>query len=253
MRSHPEWIEADFSSLSACTFGGNLQTYDLLESIGVPLVMAVYASTEGSFVTATMPDETDREMRKLTNGRPTSGTEVRIIDPVTGAQLPTDVGGEICFRGPFMFLGYDGETPDNTFDSTGFFHSGDYGWLDEGGRLWYRGRYKMMVKSGGENLSCKEVEIALETTCEEVVSAQVVGIPDDEWGEIAVAFLELSSGATVDPRSIRTRLRDRIAAFKAPKHFFEVAPGEWPLTLTGKVKRDELVERALHERSLHRK
>jgi fatty-acyl-CoA synthase len=219
MRAHPEWANADFSSVGACTMGGNLQMYDLLESLGIPLIVTAYASTEASLASATMPSESDRSMRMLANGTSTAGTDVIIVDPESGGRVRPGVPG-------------------------GFFHSGDHGWIDEAGRVWFRGRYKMMVKSGGENISCKEVEIALETLVSEVRSAQVVGVPDAEWGEIAVAFVELDEDVPIDDESIRTRLRTQLAPFKIPKRFHVVERGQWPVTQTGKVRRDVLVDRA---------
>lgn len=245
MRAHPEWSSADFSSIGACTMGGNLQTFDLLESLGIPLIVTAYASTEESLASVTTPDEHDAEMRKLANGRPTVGTEFRIVDPDTGAEVPTGEPGEICVRGPLSFVGYDSADDATDIDVDGFFHSGDHGWIDDSGRVWFRGRYKMMVKSGGENISCKEVEIALETLVGEVRSAHVVGVPDDQWGEVAVAFVELDSGIEIDETSIRARLREQLAGFKVPKRFIRVEPGDWPLTMTGKVRREVLAERAL--------
>jgi fatty-acyl-CoA synthase len=246
MRAHPEWANADFSSVGACTMGGNLQMYDLLESLGIPLIVTAYASTEASLASATMPSESDRSMRMLANGTPTAGTDVIIVDPESGGRVRPGVPGEICVRGPLTFVGYDGSdvTEPDGIDGEGFFHSGDHGWIDEAGRVWFRGRYKMMVKSGGENISCKEVEIALETLVSEVRSAQVVGVPDAEWGEIAVAFVELDEDVPIDDESIRTRLRTQLAPFKIPKRFHVVERGQWPVTQTGKVRRDVLVDRA---------
>lgn len=240
MRNHPDWSQADFSSLGACTMGGNLTTYDLLESLGIPLIVTAYASTEASLATVTVPDESNTEMRKMANGRPTVGTEIRIVDPLDGSQVDVGVPGEICVKGPLSFVGYDRSNEPDDVDADGFFHSGDHGWVDPDGRVWFRGRYKMMVKSGGENISCKEVEIALETLVEGVVSAQVVGVPDDDWGEIAIAFVEVEPSTEFDPASIRSTLRSTLAGFKIPKRFHKVDPGGWPLTLTGKVRRDEL-------------
>jgi fatty-acyl-CoA synthase len=248
MRAHPDWADADFSSVGACTMGGNLRTYDLLESLGIRLIVTAYASTEASLASVTTPDETERETRMLANGTPTVGTEIIVVDPETGRTVPCGEPGEICVRGPLTFIGYDGSDVHSDFDSDGFFHSGDHGWIDADGRIWFRGRYKMMVKSGGENISCKEVEIALETLVSEVRSAQVVGVPDDEWGEVAVAFVELDTDAPLDEASVRTRLRSQLAAFKIPKRFYVVERGAWPVTATGKVRRDVLVEHATVER-----
>jgi acyl-CoA synthetase (AMP-forming)/AMP-acid ligase II len=240
LRALPEWENADLSKLTAAGISGNLTLYDLLEEIGVPLITAMYGSTESGFASVTDPDDTDREGRKYSNGHPTFGTEVRIVDLETGQDVPVGQRGEIWTRGPGVSLGYVGEDTDGVFDSEGWVHSGDVGWLDADGRLFFRGRTKQMVKTGGENVSCREVEIALETLCEGVLTAQVVGAPDPEWGEAVVAFVELRTGSTLDPAALRGRLRQDLAGFKVPKEYIEVPSGAWPLTANGKILRSEL-------------
>jgi len=97
------------------------------------------------------PDEEDHEIRRNSNGRPFPGVELKIVDPETGITQPPLIPGEICLKGWTLFKGYYGmpEETRKSMDDEGFFHTGDYGWMDEKGYLYYRGRYKQMVKSGG--------------------------------------------------------------------------------------------------------
>ena len=250
MRVDPLWSRTDFSSVGSAIVGGNLQTYDLLEEVGIELIVTGYGSTETSLVSITAPEERNRELRKLASGRILPGNEVRVVDTDTGREVPRGERGELTVRGPLLFLGYDGEESGAAFDDDGWFHTGDYGWVDDEDRVWWRGRFKQMVKSGGENVSCAEVQIAIETLCDEVVSAQVIGVPDETWGEAVVAFVEVREGHPFHGDGIRSRLRERLAGFKVPKSVFPMTNADWPLTLTGKVRREELVERAVRLRAV---
>ena len=124
------------------------------------------------------------------------------------------------------------------FDADGFVHTGDYGWIDAEGQVFYRGRYAMMIKTGGENVSEVEVERFLTSNLPGVVNAGVVGVPDDRWGEIVVAFVETPDG--FDATALREACRGRLAPYKIPKHFFPVEPGGWPMTPTGKLVKNAL-------------
>jgi acyl-CoA synthetase (AMP-forming)/AMP-acid ligase II len=249
LRALPEWADADLSGLTAAGMSGNLSLYDMLEELGVPLINSMYGSTEAGFSSLTRRDDTDRDGRKFSNGHPTFGTEVRIVDPDTGRDAPVGERGEIWTRGPFSSLGYLDGDPAKVFDAHGWVHSGDLGWLDQDGRLYFRGKIKHVVKSGGENVSCREVEIALETLCEDVVTAQVVGAPDPEWGEAVVAFVELRPGSGLEVDKIKGVLRQNLAGFKIPKEYVEVRPGTWPITGNGKIHRAELEAVAAQVRS----
>ena len=136
------------------------------------------------------------------------------------------------------------EATAEAFDDEGFFHTGDYGFVDEAGNLYFRGRYKMMIKTGGENVSEREVEIFCEDNLEAVKFAIVVGVPDPLWGEAVVAFVELHEGATETSDDLVEKCRGRIANFKIPKRFFVVDEDDWPLLDSGRADRHELRARA---------
>jgi fatty-acyl-CoA synthase len=208
----------------------------------------IYGSTESSGIATLMPPVvTDEETRISTNGRPVPGVEVRIIDPESGEESPPGTPGEICFKGWSLFIEYleMPEEMEKSFDDEGFFHSGDYGWQDEDGFVYFRGRYKMMIKTGGENVSQREVEIFLEDTLPFVKHAEVVGIPDDTWGEAVVAFVEYEDDVERPLEELRELCRGRIANFKIPKHFIPIEPGKWPVLGSGRVDKPGLQQRAL--------
>lgn len=248
MRNAPEYHTVDRSSVRKCNVGA---TGSFLRSVlpdwNWETVAQVYGSTEsGGLGSITPRYETDPKVRYDANGRPMPGMEFVIKDPETGQRCGPDEPGEICFRGWGTFLEYVGMlgATAKAFDDEGFFHSGDYGFMDEAGNLYFRGRYKLMIKTGGENVSEREVEIFCEDSLEAVKFAIVVGVPDPLWGEAVVAFVELHEGATETSDDLVEACRGRIANFKIPKRFFVVGEEDWPLLDSGRPDRHELRARA---------
>lgn len=215
--------------------------YDFLTGHGIRAITC-YALTEASNVVSLASIEDDYQHRKYANGRPLPGVEVKVADYETGEPVPPGTPGELCFRGWNAMLGYYklAEPARPVFDAEGFLHTGDYGWLDEGGWLSFRGRYAMMVKTGGENVSQIEVENFLMSECAGVKQAAVVGVPDPQWDEVVVAFVEFANPAAADVEQLRESCRGRLARFKVPKVIFALGPNEWPVTPTGKVRKGDL-------------
>ncbi|MDE0603117.1 MAG: class I adenylate-forming enzyme family protein [bacterium] len=248
MRNAPEYHTVDRSSVRKCNVGA---TGSFLRSVlgdwNWETVAQVYGSTEsGGLGSITPRYETDPRVRYDANGRPMPGMEFVIKDPDTGQRCAPDEPGEICFRGWGTFIEYVGmpEATADAFDEEGFFHSGDYGFMDEAGNLYFRGRYKLMIKTGGENVSEREVEIFCEDNLEAVKFAIVVGVPDPLWGEAVVAFVELHDGAEETSDNLVEACRGHIANFKIPKRFFVVEEEDWPLLDSGRPDRHELRTRA---------
>ena len=104
-----------------------------------------------------------------------------------------------------------------------------------------------MIKTGGENVAQREVEIFLEDTLPFITHAEVVGIPDETWGEAVVAFVEFAGGVEHSPEEMRELCRGQIANFKIPKHFIPVAPGDWPALGSGRIDKPSLQSRAIRE------
>ena len=149
------------------------------------LFTTTYGSTEsGTLASMAPPWVEDLTLKSRANGRPLPGLDIKIVDPENGAPVSPGEPGEICFRGWCRVMEYVG-MPDETaaaIDEEGFFHSGDYGAIDADGWLYFRGRYKQMIKSGGENVSEREVEVFLEEHLPVVEFAQVVGVPRRDLG-----------------------------------------------------------------------
>jgi fatty-acyl-CoA synthase/long-chain acyl-CoA synthetase len=145
--------------------------------------------------------------------------------------------GEICARSPNMLLGYYND-PDKTAQSirNGWLHTGDIGSFDADGQIMFHGRTKDMLKVGGENVAAAEIEAALQSH-DAVKLAQVVGIPDDRYGEVAAAFVELNEGAVATAEELIDHCKGRIANFKLPRHVRFVS--EWPMS-TSKIQKFRL-------------
>jgi fatty-acyl-CoA synthase len=205
--------------------------------------LAAYGITEvGASVTLSFPDSTDEQACE-SSGFPVEGFEIRVIDPDGGADQPVGVPGEIVVRTPFVMQGYY-RKPEETaraVDADGWFHTGDMGLLRADGYLRFIGRYKDMLKVGGENVDPVEVEgyLAGQAGVQDVA---VVGRPDPALSEVPVAFVVRRPGASLTAEELIAACRGRIASFKIPRQVRFV--DELPMTSSGKVRKAVLRERA---------
>lgn len=169
--------------------------------------------------------------------------DVMVLDPASGQPVPWDgnTQGEIAFRGNIVMKGYLKQVEDTAKSfKDGWFWSGDIAVQHPDGYVEIRDRAKDIIISGGENISSIEVEKALYSHPAVGVAA-VVAMPDDKWGEVPCAFVELAGGATSTEDELLAHARKGLAGFKLPK---KVVFGELPKTSTGKVRKNELRERA---------
>ncbi len=197
-----------------------------------------YGSSEcGTGIALSFLDASEDE-RCLGSGYPMPGYEFRVCDPQTGAGLPPDTLGELRIRGYGVMLGYyaNPEQTQAAFDSDGFFRTGDSALIDQAGFVRYLGRYKDMLKVGGENVDPAEVEAFL-SSMPGLETARVVGLPDSRLGEV-VAVCVLGGDAAPDIEAIRDFCSGRIASFKIPRRLLRVP--RFPMTPTGKLQRSEL-------------
>lgn len=172
-------------------------------------------------------------------GTSVSGVEHKVIDPETGETLPPGVFGEICVRGYNLMQGLYKVEREETFEADGFYRTGDGGFFDENGVLYFKGRLGEMIKTGGANVTPSEVE-AVMLAFPEVKAAYVVGIPDPERGQSVAAAVVLESNASVEPEVLRARVKERLSAYKVPKHLFIEPDGTLPFTDTGKIDKRRL-------------
>jgi acyl-CoA synthetase (AMP-forming)/AMP-acid ligase II len=206
---------------------------------GIRIVRA-YGSTEHPTISQSLPTD-PLERRALTDGRLCDGVEVRILDPVTGSELPPGTAGEIVSRGPDAMAGYlEADRDAECYSVDGWFRTGDVGRLDEQGYLTITDRIKDLIIRGGENISAKEVEDVVHDwpLAEEAV---VVGVPDVTYGERAALFLIGRGGGVADLESLRAFLGStRLEKFKWPEYV--VGVDEFPRTPSGKVSKQALRE-----------
>ncbi|UAK39402.1 acyl--CoA ligase [Gordonia bronchialis] len=205
-------------------------------------VINLFGQTElAPVLSATRPGDR-REDQLYTVGRPLPQVDCKVVDPVTGEVLPLGEQGEICARGYQQLIEYlhDPEATAATVDAEGFVHTGDLGSMDERGYLRVTGRLKEIIIRGGENIAPAGVEEIL-TQHPAVVSATVVGLPDERLGEIVVAVLVL--GGPPAP-GLATELAafagERMARYKVPSRWF-VTDG-LPVTPTGKIRKFQVRE-----------
>jgi fatty-acyl-CoA synthase len=205
-------------------------------------VINLFGQTElAPVLSATRPDDS-RADQLGTVGHPLPHVDVKIVDPATGGLMPFGVPGEICARGYQQLVEYlhDPDATAATVDADGFVHTGDLGALDERGYLTLSGRLKELIIRGGENIAPADVENVL-AAHPLVLSAAVVGLPDDRMGEIVACVIRVRGDEPTDLRDqLIGFLRERVARFKIPSRWF-VAP-ELPLTSTGKVQKFRVVD-----------
>jgi len=203
--------------------------------------LTAYGMTEvGATISLSFLDSTEEQACEA-SGAPCEGFEVRVIDPDTGRDQPGGIPGEVVVRTRYLMQGYyrDPEATARAVDADGWFHTGDAGVLRADGHLRFVGRYKDMIKVGGENVDPTEVESYLATYAA-VRQAAIVSYPDARLGEVGVAFVQLAPGSALAPDELIAFCRGRIASFKIPRHVFVV--DELPMTSSGKVQKARLRE-----------
>lgn len=209
--------------------------------------VGTFGMTEAFGVVATGGGDMDPDLGFTALGWPLLGVEARIVDPDTGVEKAVGGRGEVLLRGPILFDGYYGD-PERTaasFDADGWFHTGDIGSVDARGHMMFHGRFKDMLKVGGENVAAAEVEAVL-ATHPAVRLAQVVGIPDERLIEVPAAFVEGDASLATQEELIAF-VRERLASFKVPRHVRFV--DEWPMSAS-KIQKFRLRESLLVELGL---
>ncbi|HXK22914.1 MAG TPA: AMP-binding protein [Myxococcota bacterium] len=198
-----------------------------------------YGNTETFTISTAYPACTSDEVVAGSHGEVLPGNTVKIVDPLTGAVLPRGERGEIAVKGPTLMLGYLGVPIDETLDAEGFFRTGDGGYLDAAGRLFWEGRLTDIIKTGGANVSPLEVDAVL-ATFPGVKLARTVGVPHETLGELVVACIVPHEGSVLDETSIRDYLKERLASYKVPRRVLYFADAELSLTGSAKIKTGDL-------------
>ena len=247
MYAHPMFKMFDVTSLRTGIMAGTVCPIEVMKRViadmHVTEITSVYGLTEASPGMTQTYGTDPVELRVATVGPAFPGVEVAVLDPATNRRLPANAEGEVCCRGYNVMKGYY-KMPEQTaavIDPDGWLHSGDLGTCDENGYYRITGRIKDIIIRGGENISPKEIEDLL-LTRPEILNAQVVGAPDEKYGEIPVAFVILNRGKTLAEEDVRDFVRQHLAAYKVPRHVFFV--DEYPLTASGKIQKYKLREQS---------
>jgi acyl-CoA synthetase (AMP-forming)/AMP-acid ligase II len=238
MMDHPSFRQRDLSSVRA----GNL--YAVLPEAVRPRDPELRSNSLGMTETCG-PHTIDRmdvdlpERLRGSFGHAVPGLEHKVVDPETGAVLSPGERGEICVRGYSLMQGLHKVEREDAFDRDGFYHTGDAGWFDADGVLYFEARLGDLIKTAGANVSPREVEVAIEAF-PEVQSAFVVGVPEPVRGQDVAAAVVLDAGRTLAAAELRERLRKDLAAYKVPRHVVFAAKSELPFTDTGKIDKRRL-------------
>jgi acyl-CoA synthetase (AMP-forming)/AMP-acid ligase II len=200
-----------------------------------PNADVVLGSGQTEFTPMTCIQRPEHQWSKAaTWGTATALTRVAIMGE-DGELLPRGETGEIVYRGPQCMEGYLNQ-PEATRDSFryGWFHSGDVAHIDEDGAIWFKDRFKDVIKSGGENVASIEVERCL-LQHPAVADAAVVGAPHERWGEAVVASVVLAPGQVTDEAALMAHCREHLSGFKVPKSI--LLTENFPRTGTGKIQK----------------
>lgn len=254
MLNHERVDEFDVSSLRTGIMAGSPCPVEVMrqviERLGMHEVSICYGMTETSPVSTQTARDDSIDRRVATVGRVHPHVEIKVIDPSTGTTVPRGVPGELCTRGYSVMRGY-WEQPDKTaeaIDAEGWMHTGDIAIMDHEGYVNITGRIKDMVIRGGENIYPREIEEFLYSH-PDILDAQVIGVPDGTYGEELVAWVRLRPEApALTPQALQAFCDGKLAHYKIPRYVKVV--DEFPMTVTGKVRKVEMREVSIAELGL---
>jgi len=253
MFSHPDFAKTDFSYMRTGIMAGANCPADLMRKASVEMnmreIISVYGQTEASPGCTMGEVNEDLDHRVETVGSAFPGVECKIIDPETGEELPDGESGEFVARGFNIMKGYY-KMPEATaqaIDKDGWLHSGDICMRTPDGYYKVTGRLKDMIIRGGENLYPREIE-EFYLTNPKVKDIQVVGVPDEKYGEECCAWIILHKGETSDENEMKEYGNASIARHKVPKYFMFV--NEFPMNAAGKILKYKMREESAEKLGL---
>ena len=245
MFNHPDFAKTDFSHMRTGIMAGSNCPPDLMrraaDEMQMKEIISVYGQTESAPGSTMGEVNEDIDHRVETVGSAFPGVECKIIDPETGEELPDGENGEFVARGFNIMKGYykmPGATKE-AIDEEGWLHSGDICCRTSDGYYKVTGRLKDMIIRGGENLYPREIE-EFYLTHPKVRDVQVVGVPDERYGEEACAWIVLQKGESSDENEMREYGNDHMARHKVPRYFVFVK--ELPMNAAGKILKYKMRE-----------
>jgi fatty-acyl-CoA synthase len=250
---HPRFADYDLSSLRTGIMAGSPCPVEVMKRVIEQMHMSevgiCYGMTETSPVSTQTAHDDPLDKRVGSVGRVHPHVEVKIVDPEGGATVARGDPGELCTRGYSVMAGYwnDPERTAEAIDPDGWMHTGDLATMDEEGYVNIVGRSKDMVIRGGENVYPREVEEFLYSH-PDIADVQVIGVPDERFGEELMAWVIPRAGASLDADAVRAFCQGRIAHYKIPRYVKTV--DAFPMTVTGKVQKFKMREQAIDELGL---
>jgi fatty-acyl-CoA synthase len=250
---HPDFGRYDLGSLRTGIMAGSPCPVEVMKRVIEVMHMRevgiCYGMTETSPVSTQTAHDDPLAMRVGSVGRVHPHVEVKVVDADAGRTVERGAGGELCTRGYSVMAGYwnDPERTAEAIDSDGWMHTGDLATMDDDGYVNIVGRIKDMVIRGGENVYPREVEEFLYGH-PDIADVQVIGVPDERYGEELMAWVIPRSGASLDADSVRRFCQGRIAHYKVPR-YVKLVDG-FPMTVTGKVQKFKMREQAVDELGL---
>jgi fatty-acyl-CoA synthase len=245
----------DISTLRKGIMAGSPCPVEVMKQVisvmGMEEVTIAYGQTESSPVITQTRIDDSLERRVSTVGRALEGVEVKIVDPVTNAEMSFGQQGELCARGYSIMAGYY-NMPQATamaVDDEGWLHTGDLAVMDEDGYCNITGRLKDMIIRGGENIYPKEIEEFLYRH-PKIADVQVVGLPDERYGEEVLAVVRLREGEQVSEAELREFCKGQIAKHKIPRYVEFV--NAYPITASGKIQKYRLREKFIKHYGLEK-
>ncbi|MGH8940364.1 MAG: AMP-binding protein, partial [Actinomycetes bacterium] len=245
----PEFGSYDLTTLRTGIMAGSPCPVDVMKRVVAEMHMSevtiAYGMTETSPVSTQTRRDDDLERRVSTVGSVHPHVEVKVVDPDTGRTLPPGEPGEFCTRGYSVMLGYwrEPEKTTEVLDTAGWMHTGDLATMDCDGYVNIVGRIKDLVIRGGENIYPREVEEFLHTH-PDIVDVQVIGVPDDRYGEELCAWIRMREGAQpLTAEDVRAHCHGKLAHYKVPRYVHVV--DEFPMTVTGKIRKVEMREQSV--------
>lgn len=249
----PNFNDYDLTSLRTGVMAGSPCPVEIMKQVQSKMYMKevsiCYGMTETSPVSTQTLIGAPLDKQVSTVGTVQDHLEIKIINPETGEIVPRGVSGELCTRGYSVMLKYwdNPEATQQVLDSARWMHTGDLAMIDEEGYISITGRIKDIIIRGGENVSPREIEEYLYTH-ENVEDVQVIGVPDEKYGEEIMAWVKPISGSTVTEEDLRAFCKDEIAHYKIPKYWKFV--DSFPMTVSGKVRKVEMREISTKELGL---
>ncbi|XP_068192292.1 medium-chain acyl-CoA ligase ACSF2, mitochondrial-like isoform X2 [Antennarius striatus] len=243
----------DLPSIDVAVIGGSPCPPEVLKKLTTDLkvkeAIIGYGTTENSPATFAVFPQDNEERKLYTVGCIMNHTEAKVVDTTTGQIVPLGETGELMIRGYCVMHGYwdDPEKTSEVISKSGWYSTGDVASLNSLGYCSIRGRLKDMIIRGGENIYPAEIEQFL-FTHSKVQEVQVIGVKDSRLGEQVCASIRLKEGQTCSAEEIRSFCKGKISHFKIPHYVLFV--DSFPLTVTGKIKKNELKERMEKELGL---